>query len=77
MLQRDQAVAAMQQAPPWREYDLSDLRVVRLNQDSAVLVYRVQARRDGQDLYVAMASSAFVRHPGGWRLAFHQQTPVD
>jgi hypothetical protein len=73
---RDDAIAAMEQAPPWSTFELVDPRVVELTEDSAVVVYRANAQRAGQEPYSAMISSTFVRRDGRWLLAFHQQAPA-
>jgi hypothetical protein len=74
VLEREQAIVAMESAQPWASFEMTDVRVVELSADSAVVVYRVQARRAGEDPYDAMIASTFVRR-GVWKLAFHQQTP--
>jgi hypothetical protein len=76
MIDRDQAIEAMESAPPWAEFDMRDPRVVALTEASGVVVYSVVARRDGEEPYSAVVSSTFVREGGGWKLAFHQQTPT-
>ena len=76
VMTRDEAIAAMESAPPWASFELKDPRVVELTEDSGVVVYAVEARREGQEPYAAVVSSTFVRHDGAWKLAFHQQTPA-
>ena len=73
-LNRDDAVAAMAQAPPWDEHELSDVEVRELAPGIAVVVYRVQARR-GDEPYEAMLASTYVCIGDDWRLAMHQQSP--
>ena len=58
---------------PWSGYELQDERVLELDGDTAVVVYRGTATRGGED-YEALFNS--VRKNGDWRLALHQQTPV-
>jgi hypothetical protein len=76
VIDRDQAIEAIESAPPWAEFELRDPRVIALTDASGIVVYSVTARRDGDEPYSAVASSAFVREGGGWKLAFHQQTPT-
>ncbi len=59
---------------PWDAYDLADQAVHQVTDDVALVTYSVSARR-GDLAYQALVSSLYVRRPGGWRLAFHQQTP--
>ena len=61
--------------PPWKEFRIEEARVLSLGEDAGVVAYGVVARRGGAPAYSALISSAYTRTPGGWRLAFHQQTP--
>lgn len=74
---RREAIEAMEAAPPWSTFRLSDPQVVQIGSDAGVLVYRVQAQRTGDPPYAAIVSSTFVRQDGEWLLAFHQQTPTE
>jgi hypothetical protein len=40
-----------------------------------VVVYAVQAQREGQPPFTAVVSSTYVHDGSAWRLAFHQQSP--
>ena len=59
---------------PWSSYELEDLAVRTPSDDVALVTYGVVAHR-GDEAYSALLSSLYVRRGGGWRLAFHQQTP--
>ncbi|TSD99641.1 nuclear transport factor 2 family protein [Skermania sp. ID1734] len=75
LMDRDTVVAALKQAPPWRTYEISDVRLIDLGADSAALVYVGRAYREGSDpAFVGLMSSAYVRRDGTWRLAVYQQT---
>jgi hypothetical protein len=76
VLTRAAAVEAMDSAPPWDSFEISDTRVVELGQGAAILAYRVVAQRRGQEPYAAILSSTFVRDGEDWKLAFHQQSPA-
>ena len=69
------AVLSTLGGPPWRSADLADVQVVRPTPDTALVHYGVRAQRDGAPEYSALMSSVYVRRAGGWKLAFHQQTP--
>jgi hypothetical protein len=60
---------------PWSSYELRDAQVLRPTPDIGIVGYRVAARR-GDAAYEALMSSTYVRRETGWKLAFHQQTPV-
>jgi hypothetical protein len=76
VLDRDAAIEAIAAAPPWSTYAIAETRVIALTDDSAILTYRARAQRTGQEPYAARMSTAFVRHEGAWKTAFHQQTPL-
>ena len=71
---RDAVIGSMQGAP-WSSFELTDERVHRLTDTSAVVAYRATAHRGDQG-YTALFNSTYVREGGAWRLSLHQQTPV-
>lgn len=75
IMDRHTVVQALGQAPPWRSYELSDIRLINVNADSAALVYVASAYRETQQPpFVALMSSVYVRRDGHWQLALYQQT---
>jgi hypothetical protein len=70
---RRDALDAMS-GPPWTEHALSDVRVVALAEDCALVAYRADARR-GDTAYTTLVGSVYVARAGRWLLAVHQQTP--
>lgn len=60
---------------PWSAYELDEIRVVQPTADTGAVVYGVTASRGNGPAYSARMASTYVRRPGGWRLALHQQTP--
>ncbi len=76
VLERDAAIEAMEAAPRWADYDISDARAIALTAASAILSYWARAQRIGQEPYAARMSTVFVKHDGTWKTAFHQQTPL-
>lgn len=76
VMDRDMVVSSLSQAPPWRTYTITDVRVVRIDDDNAILVYTGTAHRDDAPVFRAAMSSAYHRSDGGWRLALYQQTPI-
>jgi hypothetical protein len=75
ILTRREAIGAIESAPPWEWFEISDARVVELGHDGGVVVYSVVAQRPGQERYSAVISSTYVRDGDRWKLAFHQQSP--
>jgi len=70
---RAAAIKAMS-GSPWDDFHLGEWAVRTVSDDVAVVTYAVTAHR-GDAATSALASSVYVRRPGGWRLALHQQTP--
>jgi hypothetical protein len=50
--------------------------VVNLSDTSAVITYECHARRKDGKPYHALVSSGYVKRANGWKLSFHQQTPL-
>lgn len=76
VLDRQAVVASLREAPTWDAFGLEDLRTVALGPDAQALLYRGTARRAESSAFVAMMTSAYVKHEGRWRLAVYTQTPV-
>jgi hypothetical protein len=77
VMDRDEVVRALAQAPPWASFEIEDARVVPVGDGSAALVYRATAWRDpdSEPLRCAM-TSVYVADAGDWKLAVYQQTPL-
>lgn len=67
-------VASLNEAPAWDDYRLSDERLVPIKADSAALVYRAVATREGDEPFEALMFSTYVLIEGALRLALYQQT---
>ena len=76
VLTRDQIVASLDRQERWSEVSFDGHRVLELSDRAAMLTYKATAKRRKDEPYVALASSAYVRDGGTWKLAFHQQTPL-
>jgi hypothetical protein len=62
----------------WAEVQFDEVRSLRLADDAALLTYRVAARWEHEESRnSALASSVYVKRDGVWKLAFHQQTPIE
>ena len=73
---RAQVAATATPANRWRDLRMDNRLVLRPHEDVAILSYRAEVTRaDGQP-YAALVSSAYVKRPEGWKLAFHQHSPV-
>jgi hypothetical protein len=62
----------------WAEVQFDEVRSLRLADDAALLTCRVAARWEHEDSKSStLASSIYVKRDGVWKLAFHQQTPIE
>jgi hypothetical protein len=75
-LDRDAVVASLGGAPAWNDYNISDERLIQLSDQGAILIYTGRGHRDGEEPFVALMSSVYVRDRDRWKLVLYQQTPV-
>ncbi len=75
VMDREQVVRALRDAPPWDEYSIADPRTVRLTDGAVALVYTGTGKR-GDQTFVGVMTSVYVRSGDGWKLAVYQQTPA-
>lgn len=76
VLTRDEVVASLGRQERWSKVSLQDHRLLELSDRAAMLTYKATAERPKGEPYIVLASSAYVRDGGSWKLAFHQQTPL-
>jgi hypothetical protein len=75
-LDKRETVEAMEQSPGWDEFEISGPQVRELGDGGAVLSYRFRGRRDDDQPYLALMSSAYTKEDGAWKLVLHQQTAL-
>ena len=74
---RDEIAGSLDGAPAWDSYELTEVRLVQIGEDTAALVYRsVSRREDLPEPFVALMSSVYCRVDGRPRLALYQQTAI-
>jgi hypothetical protein len=77
VMDRDTAMSALSQSPPWRSYAIDDVRQVQVDDDNVVLVYTGTGYREGDEpAFVGAMSSVYHRTDGGWKLALYTQTRI-
>ncbi|MEX6465958.1 nuclear transport factor 2 family protein [Dietzia cinnamea] len=74
VLDRAEVVTSLNDALPWRTYEISDERLVELNDDAVALVYTGRASRGDGDEFHALMSTVYRRRHGRWRLALPADT---
>lgn len=74
---KDSHLAQLANGPTVARYQLSDIRVMPLGSDHALLAYRATYQRVGQNAWEAMfVSSIWQRQGAGWTNIFSQDTPA-
>ncbi|KAA0117427.1 nuclear transport factor 2 family protein [Mycolicibacterium sp. P9-22] len=77
VMDRRAVVDALSQSPPWRTYEISDVRCIPIDDANAVLVYTGTGYRDGAEpAFRGAMSSVYHRTGDSWRLALYQQTSM-
>ncbi|WP_194838117.1 nuclear transport factor 2 family protein [Nocardia sp. XZ_19_369] len=77
VLGRAEVIAALNDSPPWRTYEIFEPRVIDGGVDSKVLVYTGVAYREGDTpAFRGQMSSVYLRAGGEWKLVLYQQTPI-
>lgn len=61
----------------WKNVKLEEKGCVELSDDAVVLTYEVEAEHKAGRPYKALVSTGYVKRDGEWKMAFHQQTPLD
>lgn len=75
LMSRDD-IARTAEAGRWRDVALEPKGFVQMGDDAAVVSYECAATRKDGEPHRALVSSGYVRRHEGWKLAFHQQTPL-
>ena len=60
----------------WRDLTMKDRQLLQSGDDFAIISYRAEVTRADGEPYAALVSSAYARRPEGWKLVFHQHSPV-
>src|SRR3546814_9736541 len=55
---------------------MKDRQLLQSGDDFAIISYRAEVTRADVEPYMALVRSAYVRRSHGWKLAFHQHSPV-
>ena len=73
---REEIAATATMPGRWRDLKVSNRDLIRPTPEIAIITYRADvARADGLP-YAALVGSAYVRRSDGWKLAFHQHSPL-
>lgn len=73
VMDRESVVESLEQAPPWRTYNIDEVRLIRSGPDSAALVYVGTAyREDDEPAFTGVMSSVYRRLDDAWRLGLSE-----
>lgn len=73
---KDDIARTVGESSRWKDVNMKALGCMEPTDGFAVLSYRAAATRGDGQRYYALVSSGYVKRNGGWKLAFHQQTPL-
>jgi hypothetical protein len=73
---RAEVAATATAANRWRDLTMNDRQLLEVGEDFAMISYRAEVTRADGEPYAALVSSGYARRPAGWKLAFHQHSPV-
>lgn len=73
----NEEIASQRGPSNWKNIKLDEKGFVQLSDESVVLTYEVNAQRKSGEPYKALVSTGYVKRGGEWKMAFHQQTPLD
>jgi hypothetical protein len=72
-----EAVAATAKHPNrWSDVEISDRQLLRPADEVVLISYRVDGRQGDGKPYAALIGSAYAKRGDGWKLAFHQHSPL-
>lgn len=77
VLKKERLAATVENAPRWRDLQIDVKGIISPQPGLAILSYEASAERAGGQHYRALVSSGYAKRAEGWKLAFHQQTPID
>jgi len=72
----NEAFAKLAEKGRWDDVSVKRRGMTQLSDSSAVITYECSARRKSSQAYHALVSSGYAKRTDGWKLAFHQQTPL-
>ena len=61
----------------WRNLELELKGLIEPSDDVAILSYEAHATRGNGEPYSALVSTGYAKRDDGWKMMFHQQTPLE
>lgn len=81
VMSAEEIAGTVEEGRRWEEPELKARGLIMPTEDVAVLTYEARTVKPGRDgapgvAYHALVSSGYVRRDDGWKMMFHQQTPM-
>jgi hypothetical protein len=77
VLRNEAIMEAIRSASRWREVHMMEQTFIRPADDVGILAYKAKGIREGAKIYLALCTSTYIRDGNGWKIAQHQQTPLE
>ena len=61
----------------WTGAKMQEKGLIELSDNSVILTYEVDATKKDGSPHHALCSTGYVKRDGEWKMAFHQQTPLE
>lgn len=74
---RGEVVRSVLNGNRWKDLELKLKGVIEPVAGVAILTYQARATRETGEAYAALVSTAYAKRDGGWKMTFHQQTPLE
>jgi hypothetical protein len=74
---RDEVAATARDPQRWQELETEEKGFLQPTDKTALINYEARAMRGSGEPYRALVSTLYVRRGGGWKMAFHSQTPLE
>ena len=74
---RDDVARTVRNGHHWKDLDIKLKGVIEPVAGVAIITYQARAMHQTGEPYAAVVSSGYVKRDSGWRMTFHQQTPLE
>ena len=76
VMAKAKVAASVPDGQRWKNLEIDEKGFLQPCEDTAIFTYEAHAVRPNGERYHALVSSVYVKRAEGWKLTFHQQTPM-
>jgi hypothetical protein len=76
VMSNEEIASSAGQGNQWKDLDIKLKGLIEPADDMAILSYEAHATRSNGEDYAALVSTGYARRDDGWKMVFHQQTPL-